>query len=66
MIETMCNEILGNFIKKEDQLMTATFGNREKRRMNRIMDTLQFSYPDYSKFSEEETAGVKENELLVS
>ena len=53
-------------MKKEDQLMTATFGNREKRRMNRIMDTLQFSYPDYSKFSEEETAGVKENELLVS
>jgi hypothetical protein len=25
MIETMCNEILGNYTKKEDQLMTATF-----------------------------------------
>jgi hypothetical protein len=30
MIETMCNEILGNFTKKEDQLMTAAFGTRPK------------------------------------
>jgi hypothetical protein len=30
MIETMCNEILGNYTKKEDQLMTATFGTRPK------------------------------------
>jgi hypothetical protein len=29
MIETMCNEILGNYTKK-DQLMTATFGTRPK------------------------------------
>jgi hypothetical protein len=28
MIETMCNEILGNYTKKEDQLMTAAFGSR--------------------------------------
>jgi hypothetical protein len=28
MIETMCNEILGNYTKKEDQLMTAAFGTR--------------------------------------
>jgi hypothetical protein len=26
MIEAMCNEILGNYMKKEDQLMTAAFG----------------------------------------
>jgi hypothetical protein len=26
MIETMCNEILVNYTKKEDQLMTAAFG----------------------------------------
>jgi hypothetical protein len=26
MIETMCNEILGNYTQKEDQLMTAAFG----------------------------------------
>jgi hypothetical protein len=30
MIETMCNEILGNYTKKEDQLMTAAFGIRPK------------------------------------
>jgi hypothetical protein len=30
MTETMCNEILGNYTKKEDQLMTAAFGTRPK------------------------------------
>jgi hypothetical protein len=30
VIETMCNEILGNYIKKEDQLMIAAFGTQEK------------------------------------
>jgi hypothetical protein len=30
MIETMCNEILGNYTKKEDQLMIAAFGTRPK------------------------------------
>jgi hypothetical protein len=49
LIETMCNEILGNYTKKEDQLMTATFGTREKRRLNRVMDALNFEYPDYER-----------------
>jgi hypothetical protein len=39
-IEVMCNEILGNYSKKEDQLMTAAFGTRPKRRLNRVMDAL--------------------------
>jgi hypothetical protein len=43
----MCNEILGNYTKKEDQLMTAAFGTRPKRRLNRVMDALKFEYPDY-------------------
>jgi hypothetical protein len=30
MIETMCNEILGKYTKKEEQLMTAAFGTRQK------------------------------------
>jgi hypothetical protein len=47
MIKTMCNEILGNFTKKEDQLMTAVFGTRPKRRLNWVMDALKFEYPDY-------------------
>jgi hypothetical protein len=50
MNETMCNEILGNYTKKEDQLMTATFGTRPKRRLNRVMDALDFGYSDYERF----------------
>jgi hypothetical protein len=46
-IEFMCNEILGNYSKKEDQLMTAAFGTRPKRRLNRVLDALGFEYPDY-------------------
>jgi hypothetical protein len=30
MIKTMCNEILGNYTKKDGQLMTVAFGSREK------------------------------------
>jgi hypothetical protein len=30
MIETVCNEVLGNYTRKEDQLMTAAFGTRPK------------------------------------
>jgi hypothetical protein len=50
-IEVMCNEILGNYTKKEDQLMTATFGTQPKRRLNRVMDALKFEYPDYERLS---------------
>ena len=46
-IEVMCNEILGNYSKKEDQLMTAAFGTHPKRRLNRVLDALNFDYPDY-------------------
>jgi hypothetical protein len=50
MIETMCNEILGNYTKKEDQLMTTAFSTRPKRRLNYMMDALNFEYPDYERF----------------
>jgi hypothetical protein len=43
MIETMCHEILGNYTKKEDQLMAAAFGIRPKRRLNRMMDALNLN-----------------------
>jgi hypothetical protein len=46
-IEVMCNKILGYYSKKEDQLMTAAFGTRPKRRLNRVMDAIGFEYPDY-------------------
>jgi hypothetical protein len=48
-IKVMCNEILGNYSKKEDQLMTAAFGTRPKRRLNRAMDAIGFEYPDYER-----------------
>jgi hypothetical protein len=51
MIETMCNEILGNYTKKEDQLMTAAFDTWPKRRLNRVMDALKFEYPDYERLN---------------
>jgi hypothetical protein len=51
MIETMCNEILGNYTKKEDQLMTAAFGTRRKQRLNRVMDALKFEYPNYDQLN---------------
>jgi hypothetical protein len=62
MIETMCNEILGNYTKKEDQLMTAAFGTRPKRRLNRVMDALKFEYPDYERLNKG-VEGVKGKEL---
>jgi hypothetical protein len=50
-IEVMCNEILGNYTKKEDQLLTAAFGARPKRRLNRVMDAMNFEYPDYERLN---------------
>jgi hypothetical protein len=46
-IEVMCNEILGNYTKKEDQLMTDAIGTQPKQRLIRVMDALKFEYPDY-------------------
>jgi hypothetical protein len=52
MMETMCNKILRNYTKKEDQLMTVVFGTQAKRRLNRVMDALNFEYPDYDRLDE--------------
>jgi hypothetical protein len=48
-IEIMSNEILGNYSKKEDQLMTAAFDTRPKRRLNRVLDAIGFEYTDYGR-----------------
>jgi hypothetical protein len=50
-IEVICNEILGNYTKKEDQLMTAAFGSRPKQRLNQVMDALHFEYPNYERLN---------------
>jgi hypothetical protein len=48
-IEIMTTEILGNYSKKQDRLMTAAFGTRPKRRLNRVLDAIGFEYPDYER-----------------
>jgi hypothetical protein len=45
----MSNEIFGNYSKKEDQLMTAAFGTRPKRRLNKVLDAIGFEYADYDR-----------------
>jgi hypothetical protein len=62
MIETMCNKILGNYTKKEDQLMTVALGTRPKRRLNRVMDALKFEYLDYERLKGAE--GVKRKRIV--
>jgi hypothetical protein len=42
---------LGQLCEKEDQLMTAAFGAHPKRRLNRVMDALNFDYPDYERLN---------------
>jgi hypothetical protein len=63
MIETMCNGILGNYTKKEDQLMIVAFDTQKKQRLNRVMDTLGFEYPDYEKL-DEEVGGAKKKRVV--
>jgi hypothetical protein len=45
------SDVLINYTKKEDQLMTAAFGTRPKQSLNRVMDALNFEYPDYERLS---------------
>jgi hypothetical protein len=63
MIETMGNEILGNYTKKEDQMMTAAFGTRPKQRLNRVMDALKFEYPNYERL-DKGAEGVKRKRIV--
>jgi hypothetical protein len=63
VIKIMCNEIFGNYTKKEDQLMAATFSTREKQRLHRVMDALGFEYPDYERL-DEGAGGVKTKRVV--
>jgi hypothetical protein len=63
LIETMCNEILGNYTRKEDQLMIVAFDTRPKWRLNCVMDALNFEYPNYERL-DEGAGGVKRKRIV--
>jgi hypothetical protein len=46
-IEATSDELLGAYSKVEDEAMTAAFGARGKKRLNRVFDVIGFIYPDY-------------------
>jgi hypothetical protein len=46
-IETVSDESLGVYSKAEDTALSAAFGGRKKKRLNRVFDAIGFVYPDY-------------------
>ena len=46
-IEATSDELLGAYSRAEDDTMTAAFGGRGKKRLNRVFDVIGFIYPDY-------------------
>ena len=50
--------------EKEDQLMTVAFNSRLKRRLNRVMDALNFEYLDYERL--DKGAGGAKRKRVVS
>ena len=46
-IENTSDELLGAYSKTEDNALSAAFGGRNKKRLNRVFDAISFVYPDY-------------------
>jgi hypothetical protein len=46
-IEATSDELLGAYSKAEDNALSAAFGGRGKKRLNRVFDAIGFVYPDY-------------------
>jgi hypothetical protein len=46
-IEATSDELLGVYSRAKDDAMTAAFGGRGKKRLNRVFDVIGFVYPDY-------------------
>jgi hypothetical protein len=46
-IETVSDELLGVYSKVEDTALSAAFGGRKRKRLNRVFDAIGFVYPDY-------------------
>jgi len=47
-IDATSDELLGAYSRAKDDAMTAVFGGREKKRLNRVFEVIGFVYPDYS------------------
>jgi hypothetical protein len=46
-IEAISDELLGVYSKAEDTALSAAFGGRKKKRLNRVFDAIGFVYNDY-------------------
>jgi hypothetical protein len=46
-IEATSDELLGTYSKAEDDALSAAFGGRGKKRLNKVFDAIGFVYPDY-------------------
>jgi hypothetical protein len=46
-VENTSDELLGAYSNSEDNALSATFGSRKKKRLNRVFDAIGFVYPDY-------------------
>jgi hypothetical protein len=46
-IEATSDELLGTYSRAKDDAMFASFGGRDKKRLNRVFDVIGFVYPDY-------------------
>jgi hypothetical protein len=46
-VEATSDELLGAYSKTEDNALSAAFGSRKKKRLNRVFDAIGFMYPDY-------------------
>jgi hypothetical protein len=46
-IEAISDEMLGLYSKAEDTALSASFGGRKKKRLNRVFHAIGFVYPDY-------------------
>jgi hypothetical protein len=46
-VENTSDELLEVYSKSEDNALSAAFGSRKKKRLNRVFDAIGFVYPDY-------------------
>jgi hypothetical protein len=46
-VKATSDDLLGLYSRAEDNALSAAFGNRKKKRLNRVFDAIGFMYPDY-------------------